>query len=152
MNKKIILLDLNSTLAYRADGFSTVHNYNRINEELYRVDLIRKIQSFMVIIITIRPICYKDETLLHLKKRTGFQPTLALFKNKEKGFAPDVKKCILFSSIFPQFSKNVNNYLALESNPMTRAMYKNVGIQSVRGDSPDLDKILEEFKCQDEIF
>ena len=117
MNKeKIILLDLNYTLAYREDKQSTVFFYHRIDEELYRKELIQKIREFTIVLITARPFRYRKQTLENIKKLTGLVPDMALFNEWPYLKAPRVKEKFLFRDVFLTYGEKRENYLALESN------------------------------------
>ncbi len=145
MDKKIILLDLNYTLAYRKDGKPSY--YNEVDKETYRKDLTLKIKDFFVILITVRPAQYKDQTLRRIKKQINYSPNLALFNEWSSSWqAPDIKKQLFNQYVFPVYGKDPNHYLAIESNHKTREMYRSYKIQALPFDSPLLADKLEAFR------
>ena len=145
MKKKIILLDLNYTLAYREDGVPTFYNY--IDKETYRAELIDKLKPFSVVLITVRSEKYKEQTLKRIKEQLDYSPDLALFNEYPTNIrAPGVKSRLLAQYVFPKYGKDPLSYFAIESNAKTRAMYESYKIPALRFDSPFLDDKLEKFR------
>ena len=150
MKKKIILLDLNYTLAYREDGIPSF--YNDIDKETYRAELIAKLKPFSVALITFRPERYKGQTLKRIKKQLGYSPDLALFNEYPANIrAPEVKSRLLAQYVFPKYGKDPLGYFAIESNARTRAMYASYKIPALRFDSPLIDDMLEKFRKGENI-
>lgn len=124
---KIILLDLNYTLVSNSDQKINPFE-NQIKQETYRSELLSKLQSDFVILITARPDKYKKQTLESLKRKNSFVPMDAFF-NKYDSPPPVCKEIILNKYLLQRF--NINKMLAIESNPKTRAMYKRHNIKAV---------------------
>lgn len=128
----IILLDLNHTLA---DNSHEVVIYGRaynVAIERYRTWLIDMLRDHHVILITVRPQRYREETMARIKAQTGWQPDEAYF-NEWGTRAPETKARILATSVFPRYgTPTTTSYVALESNDATAAMYAAHGIPRYR--------------------
>ena len=126
--QKIILLDLNYTLVSNQAETRSLRPFSaRMEAEEYRMELLDQIMTEYVIIITARPESQKSETLLNLFRKTGWQPNEAYF-NDLNADPPVIKKFILQRFVFPKHGEEPTQYLALESNPLTRDMYADHGI------------------------
>lgn len=126
---KIILLDLNYTLIRNA-GKCHARFPDRIKQHKYERELIDMIKDNYVILITARPEKYKEATLKHIEKTTGFVPDDSYWN---RGMTPPkIKEYWLDNSIFPEYGDDPSLYYGIESNPLTRAMYKRKGIKSNR--------------------
>ncbi len=77
---KVFLLDLNYTLVSNSEIIIKPFSKQIQNEE-YRVDLINVLKEEYVILVTSRPDKYKQKTLTHLRKVTGWNPRLAYFND-----------------------------------------------------------------------
>ena len=128
----IILLDLNYTLVENSDE-KLKPFVRQIANERYSLDLINRIKTFKVILITARPDMHREATMKNIEQKTGWQPDAAYF-NKWFFHPPACKKRILETNIFPEFGINPEAYVAVESNPRTRAMYSNFGIIAITKD------------------
>jgi hypothetical protein len=130
----IILLDLNHTLSTRARGASIARPFFReIQRETYRQWLVELIRDKLVVLITARPQRYQVETLNSIRTKTGWLPEDWYF-NGPGMMAPAFKDWIVRHSIFPTYGNDPALYLALESNPITRAVYARLGIRALEID------------------
>ena len=121
---QIVLLDLNSTLVENTYVHQLPCRYN-IHLEEYRSWLIKQLVGCYVILITVRPERYRTETLVRIAALEGWQPSEAYF-SKWSLKAPEAKERILLEVIYPRWGRHDeqgNEYLAIESNASTRAMY-----------------------------
>lgn len=127
----IILLDLNYTLvANSAENRYTRPYKKKIKQELYREWLVELFKGYYVIIITARPNYQEKDTMNSIKEKlNGWMPDEVYFQ-EENDTPPVAKEKLLKKYILPKHAKQ-NNFLAVESNPKTKLMYKNYGINSV---------------------
>ena len=127
----IILLDLNYTLVDNSSEIKYIRPYQKkINSEKYREWLIELINTYYIIIITARPDYQKSTTIKSFEEKlNGWMPDEMYFQ-EENDRPPIAKEKLLKKYIFPKHGEN-NNYLALESNPRTKMMYKQYNIPSV---------------------
>lgn len=145
----IVLLDLNYTLVANSAKTRYIRPFQKkIKHELYREWLVELIKDYYVIIITARPDYQKKETIKSIKvKLKGWMPAEMYFQ-EENDNPPVAKEKLLKKYIFPKYGIQ-NNYLAIESNPKTKKMYENYGIDSVSiydDDGFELRKKLTEYK------
>jgi len=133
----IYLLDLNYTLV----GNSPERRAPRIRpftkqleQETYRQWLVELLRPHHVILITARPDKYREPTLERIQALCQWQPEEAYFAEISNR-PPAIKKHLLLKYIFPKHGKDGSQYLGVESNPMTHAMYRGYGIASVRVDA-----------------
>ena len=138
----IILLDLNHTLV--SNSHEKLKPFARqIENETYSLDLLSRIKHATVVLITARPAMHRAATLKSIKAKTGWKPDAAYFN--EWFFSPPAcKKKILETYIFPKYGSNPESYVAIESNPSTRAMYEKLGIVALTRDT-----VLETFCPKD---
>ena len=132
MSKKpIILLDLNYTLVGNSAEIKTIRPYqNKIRAERYRDWLVELIKDYYVILITARPDYQKEMTIKSFKEQLkGWMPDEMYFQ-EENDAPPIAKEKLLNKYILPNHGLE-RNYLGIESNPRTKKMYKNYGIDSV---------------------
>ena len=130
MNEKIILLDLNYTLVSNQLKTRMLHPIEvRLRAEEYRRDLIKAIAENYVIIITARPSYQGDKSIENIKTKTGWEPNESYF-NDLNFDPPTIKESILNRFVFPKHGKDGSKYLAIESNPKTRDMYRRHGIHA----------------------
>ncbi len=124
----IILLDLNYTLVENSTEKQKPFT-KQIEAERYRAWLVNLVKPHHVILMTARPAKYFAETIASIEEKTGWQPDEALFN--AYGLTPPVaKERMLKEHVLPKYP-NVE-FLAIESNPATRAMYARYGIRSVK--------------------
>lgn len=124
MSKPTILLDLNYTLISNSTEKKSPF-IKQIEIEQYRKDLIDAIAGYPVIMITARPIKYQSITLENILNQVGWNPEESFF-NDNGWWPPAFKKSILDRYLL---ERKITMF-GVESNPSTRAMYKNQGIQS----------------------
>lgn len=127
--EKIILLDLNYTLISNSKNCWGSYP-KRIYQQKYETELIDMIKENYVILITARPEKFKEETLAHIKKLTGFEPDESYWNWDMT--PPEIKEYWLKNAIFPKHGNDPKLYYAIESNANTRRMYAKNGIKSNR--------------------
>lgn len=121
-----ILLDLNYTLVENSDV--KIRPFTKqIEGERYSRQLLDRIKKYTIILITARPHLHRDATLKSIQDKLDWQPDAAFF-NEHNLPPPTSKRRVLEEHIFPQFGKDPKGYVAIESNPQTRAMYASFGI------------------------
>jgi hypothetical protein len=121
-------LDLNYTLV--ENSTTKVSPFSRqIEQEVYRAWLVDLLRDRNVIMLTARPAKYRQQTLESLLLKTGWRPGEAHFN--EDGLRPPLaKRAMLERLVFPVYGRDAA-YFALESNPQTRAMYREFGIDAI---------------------
>jgi len=132
----VVLLDYCYTLVENHGMFSREHLKNYpgwIAQETYRQWLIGILAGTKVVLITARRLRYRDVTLSRVSEEgRGLTLEMSLF-NEGDYPPPDWKKIALDKYVFPKYGKPSEcAYLALESNPRTRAMYARNGIRALR--------------------
>lgn len=143
MQQPIILLDLMYTLVenmaeretfFAARGRTHGTYAEWIRREQLRLWLVALLQASggRVILITARGDQHRQATLARIAEVAGgWQPDEAYF-NERKMSPPACKHGVLHRYIFPRHGEPmVTRYLALESNPATRAMYAQHDIPAV---------------------
>lgn len=143
----IYLLDLNYTLVSNQRETRHLRPFSkRMNHEDYRRDLIDAIKDNYVIMITARPDYQSKDSIDNIMKKTGWMPNVWYF-NDGNYDPPTFKEKALNTHVFPQYGKNKEDYefVAIESNPKTRAMYSKYGIKAL-----PYDKFLKELNNEDE--
>lgn len=130
-NRPIILLDLNYTLVSNSYKNRNIRPYQeKIRKEEYREWLIDLLRELYVIIITARPDYQKINTIKSFKdKLNGWMPDEMYFQ-EENDKPPEAKEKLLKKYIIPRHGLD-GDYLAIESNPKTKEMYKTYNIPSV---------------------
>jgi hypothetical protein len=123
----IILLDLNYTLVENSEEKLTPFT-KQIALERYRKWLVELIKPHHVIMLTARPAIHEAATLESIKRKTGWLPSEAFF-NVHRLMPPIAKEVMLKKYVLPKHGKT--DYLAIESNPRTRAMYARYEIPSI---------------------
>ena len=127
------LVDLNYTLVGNSPkwGEPRITPFSRqIELETYRQWLVDFLRDKYAILITARPIRYKEQTLARIFSQTNWQPQEAYFAEISAS-PPDIKEDLLLRYIFPKHGKNGEDFFGIESNPKTRAMYERYGIKSL---------------------
>ena len=124
----IVLLDLNWTLVENSAERRTPF-LDQIAGERYRGWLIDLVRPQVTILVTARPERYRQATLASLLAKTGWQPEDAAF-NLHALPPPLAKERALAEAVWPRHGRDAG-YLAIESNPRTRAMYARHGIRAV---------------------
>ncbi len=125
---KIILLDLNYTLIANSKEIWNYPLEKKIKSQKYELDLIELIKDNYVILITASPYKRSHKILRDIKEKTGFEPDESYWNFG--GQPPQVKKYWMENEVIPQHGDDVDKYLAIESNPATRRMYKKLGIEA----------------------
>ena len=125
---KIILLDLNYTLIANSKEIWNYSLEKKIKSQLYEEELINLIKDNYVILITASPYKRSHKILRDIKEKTGFVPDESYWNFG--GQPPQVKRYWMENEILPQHGDNTDKYLAIESNPATRRMYKKLGIEA----------------------
>ena len=125
---KIILLDLNYTLIANSKEIKTMPLDKKIKSQKYELDLIELIKDNYVILITASPYKRSHKILRDIKEKTGFEPNESYWNFG--GQPPQVKKYWMENEVIPQHGDDGDKYLAIESNPATRRMYKKLGIEA----------------------
>ena len=133
----IILLDLNFTLVANSPKHGTTPERmgKRLVGERYRQGLVELVRPHTVILISARPDRWLIPTLERIKQETGWHPDAACFAPQGWRNPPAIKEHLLHRDIFPQWGRDAR-YLAIESNPRSRAMYAKFGIPSLWVNSP----------------
>ena len=125
---KIILLDLNYTLIANSTEIRTMPLDKKIKSQKYETDLINLIKDNYVILITASPYRRSHKILRDLKEKTGFEPDESFWNFGRQ--PPSLKKYWMENEVIPQHGEEGDKYLAIESNPATRRMYKKLGIEA----------------------
>ena len=86
------------------------------------------IKDNYIILITASPYRRSYKILRDIKEKTGFVPDESYWNFG--GQPPQVKKYWMENEVIPQHGDNPEQYLAIESNPATRRMYKKLGIEA----------------------
>lgn len=127
------LVDLNYTLVGNSPkwGEPRITPFSRqIELETYRQWLVDFLRDKYAILITARPIRYKEQTLARIFSQTNWQPQEAYFA-EISATPPEIKEDLLLRYIFPKHGKNGTDFFGIESNPKTRTMYERYGIKSL---------------------
>ncbi len=128
------LVDLNYTLVENSPQWGVPRIYpfiRQIEQETYREWLVNFLRDKYTILITARPERYREVTLERIKLLTDWQPQEAYFA--EISAKPsEIKEHLLGKYIFPKHGKNGGDFLGIESNPITRVMYKQYDIYSMK--------------------
>lgn len=125
---KIILLDLNYTLIANSKEIRTMPLDKKIKSQKYETDLINLIKDNYVILITASPYRRSYKILRDIKEKTGFEPDESFWNFGRQ--PPALKKYWMENEVIPQHGDDGDKYLAIESNPATRRMYKKLGIEA----------------------
>jgi hypothetical protein len=124
----IVLLDLNYTLVQnsnvKVEPFSA-----QIDQEEYRADLAELVMPHRTLLVTARPKRYESKTMSRIKETLGWQPERCYFNDGLP--PPEHKEAVLCNLIMPLYGDDAAQYLAVESNPKTAAMYERHGVKSV---------------------
>ncbi len=132
----IALVDLNYTLVGNSPkwGEPRITPFSRqIEQETYRQWVVDFLRDKYAILITARPIRYKEQTLARIFSQTNWQPQEAYFA-EISATPPEIKEDLLLRYIFPKHGRNGEDYFGIESNPKTRAMYLCYNIESLRAE------------------
>lgn len=125
---KIILLDLNYTLIANSKEIWNYPLEKKIKSQQYELDLIELIKDNYVILITASPYKRSHKILRDIKEKTGFEVDESYWNFGAQ--PPQVKKYWMENEVIPKHGDDADKYLAIESNPNTRRMYKKLGIEA----------------------
>ena len=128
----IALVDLNYTLVENSPKWGAPKIYpfiRQIEHETYRQWLVDFLRDKYAILITARPIRYKEQTLARIFSQTNWQPQESYFAGIS-ATPHEIKEDLLLRYIFPKHGKNGADFFGIESNPKTRAMYEKYAITS----------------------
>ena len=125
---KIILLDLNYTLI--ANSWAIRHDKlpQKIYNRKYEHELVELIKDNYIILITASPDYTSSESLKHIEENTSLKIDESYWNFGKR--PPELKRYWLEKVVLPKHGNDPNKYLAIESNPKTREMYKEFGIEA----------------------
>ena len=125
----IYLLDLNYTLVANSHEKHSPFA-EQIRQETYRAWLVALLRTQYVILMTARPVKYRELTIDSIQEKTGWTPTESYF-NAYNLPPPQAKERMLLEFVLPPQGRP-REFFAIESNPATQAMYARYGIASKR--------------------
>ena len=134
------LVDLNYTLVGNSPkwGEPRITPFSRqIEQETYRQWLVDFLRDKYAILITARPIRYKEQTLARIFSQTNWQPQEAYFA-EISATPPEIKEDLLLRYVFPKHGRNGEDYFGIESNPKTRTMYLKYKVDSCMAENIEL--------------
>lgn len=125
---KIILLDLNYTLISNSWQIRYEKLPEKISKREYEHELVGLIKDNYVILITASPYYTSFDSLKHISENTDL-----VIKESYWNFGKrphELKHYWMKKAVLPTHGNDPDKYLAIESNPKTRAMYKKLGIEA----------------------
>ncbi len=125
---KIILLDLNYTLISNSWEIRFDRLPQKIYNRKYEHKLIDLIKDNYVILITASPYETSYDSLKHIKENTSLKIDESYWNFKKS--PPELKHYWMKKAVLPTHGNNPEQYLAIESNEKTRAMYNRLGIEA----------------------
>ena len=125
---KIILLDLNYTLISNSKEIKFEKYPNKIYLREYEHGLISLIKDNYVILITASPYKTSYESLKHIEEHTDLKIQESYWNFGKR--PPALKKYWLENAVLKEHGNDHEKYLAIESNPKTREMYAEFGIEA----------------------
>lgn len=134
------LVDLNYTLVGNSPkwGEPRITPFSRqIEQETYRQWVVDFLRDKYAILITARPIRYKEQTLARIFSQTNWQPQEAYFA-EISATPPEIKEDLLLRYVFPKHGRNGEDYFGIESNPKTRTMYLKYKVDSCMAENIEL--------------
>ena len=142
MDQPIILLDLNYTLVENVHPMHFRYGPT-VNTETYRGWLIDLIRDHYVIMLTTRGKEYQDATLARIGDHHRWLPQEAYFKLPACSWWPahEWKRMVMLTFILPQYGWEASQYLALESNRYSRAVFRLLGVHAQRVPSKEDERI-----------
>ena len=129
MEDKIILLDLNQTLASKINMDLKDFTYD-VSQDEYRQDLVAAIKNKRIFLITARTSDYEQETIEKIKNDTGLEIERFYFKpismkyKKVSQFKKEVTLALFEEGFKPE------DFFGIESNSETRENYASIGVKS----------------------
>ena len=127
-NDKIILLDLNYTLIKNSKDIRLLPLDEKIKNQEYETELIELIKDNYVILITASPYKRSHKILRDIEEKTGFKPDESYWNFNRQ--PPVLKRYWMVEEVIPRHGDDSSKYLAIESNPATRRMYKKLGVEA----------------------
>jgi hypothetical protein len=143
--RRILLLDLVWTFAYRPEGAKPASGEAYVrqirDEEQYREFIVDHFldKGWYIILLTARRGKFREASLESIQRKIGWSPDSSCFNDRDLA-PPLCKKIALEQYIFPRFGAETSRYLALESNKLTRAMYRRMGIEAHRWEDYFVDR------------
>ena len=125
---KIILLDLNYTLIANSWKIRRDPLPQKIYNRKYEHDLVELIKDNYMILITASPYYTSFESLRHIEQNTDLRVDESYWNFGKR--PPELKRYWLEKAVIPTHGDDFSKYLAIESNPKTRDMYKSFGIEA----------------------
>jgi hypothetical protein len=129
------LLDVNYTFVANSKdlrGKGTSYRYTHEQYRIWLLDLLRSTQPTGIFLVTIRPETEKELTLARIAQLCdGWQPDDSFFSTMSVT-PPIWKRHACRKLIFPKYGSDPEQYLAVESNLETQAMYATLGIRGFK--------------------
>ena len=125
---KIILLDLNYTLIANSWDIRYDRLPQKIYNRKYEHELVDLIKENYVILITASPYYTSFDSLKHIAENTDLKIDESYWNFGKR--PPELKRYWLQKAVIPTHGDDPNKYLAIESNPKTRKMYSEFGIEA----------------------
>ena len=125
---KIILLDLNYTLISNSWAIRHEKLPEKIYKRQYEHRLIELIKNNYVILITASPEMTSYDSLKHIEDNTDLKIAESYWNFGKRPH--ELKRYWLEKAILPTHGDDAERYLAIESNPKTREMYAEFGIEA----------------------
>lgn len=127
-NDKIILLDLNYTLIANSWQIRYDKLPQKIFNRKYEHELVELIKDNYVILITASPYYTSYDSLRHIEENTDLKIEESYWNFGKRPH--DLKRYWLEKAVLPTHGRDPSRYLAIESNPRTRKMYEEFGIEA----------------------
>lgn len=125
---KIILLDLNYTLISNSWSIRYEKLPQKIYKREYEQDLVNLIRDNYVILITASPYKTSYDSIKHIEENTDLKIDESYWNFGKR--PPELKRYWLEKAVLPTHGNDSKKYLAIESNPKTRKMYAEFGIEA----------------------
>ena len=125
---KIILLDLNYTLIANSWQIRYDKLPQKIFNRKYEHELVELINDNYVILITASPYYTSYDSLKHIEENTDLSIDESYWNFGKRPH--ELKKYWLEKAVLPEHGNDSEKYLAIESNPRTRKMYAEFGIEA----------------------
>lgn len=125
---RIILLDLNYTLISNSWQIRHDRLPDKIYNRKYEHDLVDLIRDNHVILITASPYYTSFDSLRHIEENTDLEIAESYWNFGKR--PPELKRYWLEKAVIPTHGDDFSRYLAIESNPKTRRMYGEFGIEA----------------------
>lgn len=125
---KNILLDLNYTLISNSWAIRYEKLPKKIIKRQYEHQLIELIKDNYIILITASPYYTSYDSLKHIEENTDLKIAESYWNFGKRPH--ELKRYWLEKAVLPTHGDNPEKYLAIESNPKTRKMYNQFGIEA----------------------